>query len=123
MGVDVSAEVQKRPIPGYEGIYEAGDDGEIYSVARYCACGPGMQGKRFVRSRKLKKNMQRFRLGGYQVKVSLYKDTKLSSMKVKQLVAMAWLGWTDGPILLADGDHMNTRPDNLRPVSSGEWHD
>lgn len=115
----MTGEVQKRPIPDYEGIYEAGDDGEIYSVSRYCPCGPGSQGTRFVRSRKLKKNIQNSKSGGYQVKVSLYKDGKLASMKVKQLIAMVWLGWTDGPILVADGDHMNTRPDNLRPISNG----
>lgn len=109
-------EVRKRPIRGYEGIYEAGEDGEIYSIGRFCACGPDGTGKRWVRSRKLKKNIQHGKDGGYQVRVSLYKDKKIASLKVNHLIAEAWLGWKEGMVLLADGDHMNTSVENLRPI-------
>lgn len=105
----------KKAIPGYEGLYEVGDDGEVYSVGRYVMGGPGGNNKKYIRPRTLKKlsdvrARDGFRAGCY---VGLYKEGKYKRARVKHLVANAFLGRTDQEVLCRDRDPFNCAASNL----------
>ena len=112
--MSVGSSIKRLPITGYEGIYEIGDDGEVYSIGRYHPCGPGGIGRKWVQSRKLKKTLtSNGRCGQGKARVSLYKEGVLKPSVVKRIVAREFLGNIDGCITHLDGDNMNCSLSNL----------
>lgn len=113
-----------KPIPGYEGHYEASTQGRIRSVDKMT---PHPRNKTMLlprRSRILKQELDKC---GYPV-VTLSVDAKTRTFKVHRLIAMTFL---DNPDNLPQIDHINSirydnRPENLRWCTSQEntaWRD
>jgi hypothetical protein len=94
-----------RPIPGYEGLYEASDDGQVRSLPRRDWRGRVLSG----RVLKTHRNSS-----GYPI-VSLCTRGKPRTIYVHQLVAAAFIGprpaGTETRHL--DGDQLNNRAGNL----------
>ena len=99
-----------KPIPGYENLYCATDDGQILSIERF---------QRHSSGKGLQKNKKKFlkqynRNGGYNT-VALSKDGKAKTFFVHKLIAIAFLGESPGMVV----DHINriktdNRIENLR---------
>ena len=105
---------ERRPIPGYEGYYEADADGNIWSLARTVKRPRGL---RLLKERKLRGSMSR----GY-LKVVLSINGNGNNKKVHRLIGAAF-----GLIDLNDSkqqiDHINhdkqdNRLSNLRRATS-----
>ena len=94
----------RRPVVGFEGLYEVSVDGAIHSV-----------GTR-VSSRQLKLTVRR--RDGY-VAVGLWKSKKRFSVKVHRVVAEAFIANTESlpQVDHLDGDRANNAVENLRWVT------
>lgn len=109
-----------RPIPGYEGLYEASNLGRVRS-----APGKVTSSSRFphrtwaVRIMKPKYPRSRKRQDG---RLSLWKDGRVKDHLVSRLIASAWLGPpADGmTVNHIDGDYTNNSPCNLEWISLSE---
>lgn len=86
-----------QPIPGYEGVYDVSNLGNVHSRKA------GRALKACIGS------------AGY-LQVDLCRDGKKRTYAIHQLVASAFLGGRpDGMVVChRDGDKLNNRPDNLR---------
>ena len=73
-----------RDIPGWEGLYQASDSGEVRSLERRANTSRG--------SRKVPSCILRQTPNGPYLSVSLYKEGKRKSVRVHSLVASAFLG-------------------------------
>lgn len=113
-----------KPIPGYEGHYEASNQGRIRSVNKVT---PHPRNKTMLlprRGRILKSELDKC---GYPV-VTLSVNAKTRTYKVHRLVAMTFI---DNPDNLPQIDHRNSirydnRPENLRWCTNQEntaWRD
>lgn len=113
-----------KPIPSYEGFYEASTQGRIRSVPREM---PHPRNKKMVFSRPgriLKSELDKC---GYPV-VTLSKGNKQRTYKIHRLVAMTYI---DNPDNLPQIDHINNRrydnrPENLRWCTTQQntaWRD
>lgn len=102
-----------KPIPGYEGLYEASDAGRIRTApgkttanARYSA--------RVWKSRILKEKRQKH---GNRVdsRVELWKAGEHTTWLVSRLVALAWHGVPTEHMTVnhINGDPLDNRPENL----------
>jgi len=105
-----SVEVWK-PIPGYEGLYEASSEGRIRSVVRWMTNSYG-------RFRPYGGKVLRLvtRATGHQL-VALSAGNVVKTHSVHRLVCYAFHGFpsSEKPIVLHfDGDATNNRPENLR---------
>lgn len=108
-----------KPIPGYEGLYEASTQGRIRTAfgkrtsnARYPV--------RIWEQRVLKQKREKRREGGpSDSRVSLWKDGKETTCLVARLIALAWCeGYKDGyTVNHIDGNPENNASKNL------EWVD
>lgn len=105
-----------RDIPGYEGLYQASNMGQIRtcegkttSNARY--------GKRVWKQRIMKQKYSKNRKGRTDARVILWKDGKERTWLVSRLVALTWCeGYADGLTV----NHINGNPlDNSAP--NLEW--
>lgn len=108
--------MNKKPVPGYEGAYEVGDDGNVYSVGRHVAGGPGNVGTKYIRPRVLKKRTSPRHnrpASNLPVKVSIYRDGVGKHIKVKHLVANVFMGRKDQRVGCIDGDETNCAVSNL----------
>ena len=98
--------VERRPIPGYEGYYEADADGNIWSLGRTVN---GTKGPRRLKERKLKPVMNS---NGY-LNVNLCANGKRRTKSAHRLVGAAF-----GLIELSDSkqkiDHIDHNPLNNR---------
>lgn len=108
-----------KPIPGYEGIYEASSFGRIRSVDRIDPAGRRQSGK--VRKPYCGKR-------GYYV-VTMRKDRKCHLKSVHILVALVFIGPPPAPLGIGindiqvnhkDGDKRNNRLDNLEYCTHAE---
>lgn len=112
---------QWKPIPGYEGLYDASNlgnirtsPGKVTSNARY--------DRRVWASRVMRKKYQRRSSGGRDARVSLWKDGHEQTWLVARLVAMAWCeGYAEGmTVNHIDGNPENNCIDNLEWISLAE---
>lgn len=112
---------QWRDIPGYEGLYQASNlgqirtcEGKITRNARYS--------KRVWKQRILKQKVQEQKNGRKDARVSLWKDGTCKTCLVARLVAMAWVdGWGKGmTVNHIDGNSMNNTSSNLEWLSLGD---
>lgn len=101
---------QWMPIPGYEGLYEASDQGSIRSLDRTVATRNG----RSLRFRGATLSATAREDG--HLKVSLSRNGEVSSRKVHQLVMEAFVGPCPSgrEVCHGDGDPTNNRFANLR---------
>ena len=95
-----------KPIPGYEGIYDASNHGRIRGKGRNGKCG------------KIKAQRVHESAGGWQyLKVDLYKKGKRKTHRVHRLILMAFRGLPRknqvGRHTGEDGDTFDNRPENL----------
>lgn len=73
------------PVPGYEGIYEVSDEGEVRSLARRVPCSGGTK---LLKERILKPSLTD---DGYHV-VTLYKNGSHETLRVHRIVLLAFVG-------------------------------
>ncbi len=107
-----------KPIPGYEGIYEASNQGRIRtsegkttSNARYSI--------RHWKQRVLKPKFAAANRYRGDLKVTLWKNGKRQDYLVARLVAKTWVpGYADGlTVNHIDGDYLNNRAENLEWIT------
>jgi hypothetical protein len=93
-----------RVIPGYEGFYEASDEGQVRSVNAH---PKGRTPALHVMTPQLHSN-------GY-LNLGLFRDHQRHVIGVHRLVALAFLGEPapDQEVAHADGDRANNAPSNL----------
>lgn len=117
MTMGLSRSEEWRPVPGYEGIYDASSlgrirstPGKITSNARYS--------KRVWKERILK---PKYPLSSKRrdARVTLWKDGASKDFLVSRLVASAWLGVPDQEMTVnhINGDYTDNRPANLEWVT------
>lgn len=111
-----------KSIPGYEGVYEASNEGRIRT-----AYGKTTRSARFpVRhwKQRIMKQKYQHRPSGKcaDAKVSLWKDGKEKTWLVSRLVALAWcVGYKEGmTVNHIDGNSLNNHADNLEWISLHE---
>lgn len=99
-----------RAIPGFEGLYEASEDGRVRSLGRWCDTAHG--GLAFRKGRQL---VPVRKTNGY-LAVSLTKGLRKYQVGVHRLVASAFLGAIPKGRCVChwDGDRENNRVSNLR---------
>jgi hypothetical protein len=107
-----------KPIPGYEGIYEASNLGRIRTAEGKTTYSV-RHGERHWKQRILKpKSCSDFRKTGYRV--TLWKDKKCKDFLVARLVCTTWhenLIDTGMTVNHKDGDRLNNKIENLEWLS------
>lgn len=110
-----------RDIPGYEGLYQASNQGEI----RTCD-GKATKNARYPRrvwkQRVLKQKMRPNKKGRIDARVSLWKDGKEYTHLVSRLVALTWCnGYASGmTVNHKDGNPTNNNAQNLEWIGLKE---
>lgn len=113
-----------KDIPGFEGLYQASDHGNIRTCAGKVTSNARFQ-RRVWKQRILKQKYQHRhsnKTNGFDARVSLWKDGKENTCLVSRLVAMTWCdGYEDGmTVNHVDGNPMNNHSENLEWISIGE---
>ena len=107
-----------KPIPGYDGIYEASTEGRIRTCEGKTTYTK-RHGVRLWKQRILKPKAPK--ADGYRgdLRVSLWKNGKNKDFLVARLVAMTWVdGYAEGmTVNHIDGNHLNNRANNLEWVT------
>ncbi len=103
-----------RDVPGFEGIYQASNQGRIKSLDRF---EKFQEFKRGRKGRILKQRLDRY---GYPC-VALMKNSFHKHFTVHRIIALVWIGEPTGPqINHKDGIKINNLPENLEYCSSQE---
>ena len=112
---------QWRDIPGYEGLYEASNMGQIRTNANKVTTSARFP-IRHWNQRIMKQKYQKRRNGKMDARVCLWKDGKEKTFLVSRLVALAWCdGYSEGMTVdHVDGNPENNRADNLEWVTLKE---
>lgn len=106
-----------KDIPGYEGLYQVSDKGNVKSLDRFVKRSDGV-------IRKLKsKQLTKRNSNGYAT-VALYKGKIRKEYKISQLVAMVFLGhspnWINLVVDHIDNNQSNDCLENLQIISNRE---
>ena len=106
-----------KPIPGYEGIYDASDCGRVRSTP-----GKTTSNARYsTRKWKTRVLKPKHPVAGnrHDLRVTLWKDGLRKDALVSRLVAAAWLGSPEDGMTVnhKNGDYLDNRPVNLEWVS------
>jgi hypothetical protein len=103
-----------KDIPGYEGLYQVSNLGNVKSIPREQRC---TNGYRITKEKILKQSID----GGGYFNISIYKDGIAKTIKVHQLVAIAFLNHMPcGHKLVIDhinDDKLDNRVENLQIVT------
>lgn len=112
---------QWKDIPGYEGLYQASNMGNIRSVEGKITSNARYDVRKWT-SRVLKPKKRKRTTGAYDPRVDLWKDGTHKSFLVSRLVAMTWCdGYReDLTVNHIDGNTLNNVPDNLEWISRGD---
>lgn len=112
---------QWRDIPGYEGLYEASNMGQIRTNANKVTTSARFP-VRHWRQRIMKQKYQKRSNGKMDARVCLWKDGKEKTFLVARLVALAWCnGYSEGMTVdHVDGNPENNHADNLEWVTLKE---
>ncbi len=97
-----------KDIPGYEGLYQVSENGNVLSVEKYVKHSRG--GNQIVKPRVLKQFKQK---SGY-VSVVLSKEGKLKTYTIHRLVMLAFVGVSELVVDHIDGNKTNNSLPNLR---------
>jgi hypothetical protein len=104
-----------KDIPDYEGYYQVSNLGRVKSLERYVKC---LNGFRINKERILKLSV----LGGKYLTIVLYKNSITKTIRVHQLVCMAFLNHKPNGYKKVvdhiDNDPLNNRLDNLQIIST-----
>lgn len=110
-----------KQIPGYERLYEAGDDGSIWSCegkTTFRKLSDGSIQKRVWKRRKLKpKSEKRQRSAHYDYRVNLWRNGTDKTLLVARLVAITFV---PNPYYKPCVNHIDGNPANNRPYNL-EW--
>ena len=111
---------QWKPIPGYEGLYDASSWGRIRS-----APGKTTRSARFpvrVWKSRIMKEKHPVSRKRQDARVSLWKDGEHKDYLVSRLVASAWHGLPDDGMTVnhINGDWKDNRPENLEWLSQAD---
>jgi hypothetical protein len=105
-----------KDIPGYEGLYQASDLGQIRTCA-WKVTSSARFGHRVWKQRILKQKGSLSKKGRYDFRVELWKDGSHKTWLVSRLIALAWCdGYTDGMTV----NHKNGIPTDNRAANL-EW--
>lgn len=109
---------QWKPIPKYEGIYDASNCGRIRSAVGKTTSNNRYPMRRW-KSRIIKPRYSINRKGRRDARVCLWKDGEERYFLVARLVASAWLGEPKDGMTVnhINGDYNDNRPENLEWVS------
>src|SRR5690349_8071593 len=102
-------------VPGYEGLYEVSDLGQVKSHPRLVNRGKGTE---LTKEKMLKATYDG---GGYQ-RVTLVKDGLLKTILLHRLVMLAFVGKSALQVDHKDEDKSNNRLSNLRYSTCRENH-
>lgn len=107
-----------KPIPGYEGLYDASSLGRIRSAPGKTTSSAKFE-KRVWKSRIMKFKCAKCPKGRDDYRISLWKDGKSRDYLVSRLIAFTWHGIPDGKMTVnhINGDYHDNRPENLEWVS------
>lgn len=104
-----------KDIPGYEGLYQASNLGNIKSLGRKVIRKNGSIDTKSPKILKLSDNGK-----GYKSVVLSDDDSKVKSHYVHRLVAMTFLGYQDMSVDHIDQNRSNNKIENLRYLTSRE---
>lgn len=112
---------QWRDIPGYEGIYQVSNIGNV-RTCKGKTTHTERHGDRKWKQRILKPKMHKNRNGRTDARVDLWKDGKEKTWLVSRLVGLAWCdGYADGmTINHINGNPLDNRAANLEWTSLSE---
>lgn len=110
-----------RDIPGYEGIYEASNLGQIRSKVGKTTYSV-RHGVRHWKQRILRPKLCRNKKGRLDARIELYKDGTHKTFLVARLVAMTWVDGYKPELTVnhRDGHTLNNKADNLEWLSRGD---
>lgn len=109
-----------KPIPGYEGLYEASSFGRIRSAEGKTTSNARYK-KRVWKSRILKPKCP-ISAKRHDKRVTLWKDGKHSDYLVARLVCSAWNGSPNDEMTVnhINGNYLDNRPENLEWLTIAE---
>lgn len=107
-----------RDIPGYEGIYQASNEGNIRTCADKTTTSV-LHGVRHWKQRVLRQKCYKNSKGRVDARVTLWKGKKPHDYLVSRLIALTWCpGYYDGATVNhIDGNPLNNNAENLEWVS------
>ena len=109
---------QWKAIPGYEGIYEASNEGRIRSAEGKTTIS-SIHGVVHWKQRVLKQKCYKNKKGRIDARIALWKDKKPHDYLVARLIALTWCdGYFDGATVNhIDGNSLNNHANNLEWVT------
>lgn len=112
---------QWKPIPGYEGLYDASNLGNIRSTPGKVTSNARYD-KRVWKTRIIRQKWTSRKCGKKDARVCLWKDGKEKTYLVSRLIALTWCdGYEDGlTVNHIDGNTENNVPSNLEWVSRAD---
>ena len=110
-----------KPIPGFEGLYEASSFGRIRSAPGKATSSARFK-KRVWKTRIMKPKSCKNKYGRNDYRLTLWKDGKASDHLVARLVAITWLGTPEKNMTVnhINGNFLDNRPENLEWLTVSE---